>query len=49
MIVNSVNYTLIGGEGIHDVAIHETAGPGLTDECQNLNDCKTGECKVTLG
>ena len=29
--------------------IHEAAEPGLVDECQKLNVCETGECKVTLG
>ena len=48
VIVNSVNKPLIGGQGI-DGAIHEVAGPGLVDECQKLNVCETGECKVTLG
>ena len=41
--VNSVNKTLIGGEG----AIHKAAGPGLLDECQKLSNCEIGECKVT--
>ena len=48
VIVNSVNKTLIGGRGI-DGAIHEAVGPGLIDECQKLNGCETGECKVTFG
>ena len=43
-----MNKTLIGGGGI-DGAIHEAAGPRLTDESQNLNGCESGECKVTLG
>ena len=47
-ILNSVNKTLIGGGPVNGV-IHEAAGPGLIDECQKLNDCETGECKVTLG
>ena len=46
--MNSVNKTLTVGGGI-DGAIHEAAGPGLVDECQKLNVCETGECKVTLG
>ena len=44
VIVNSV----IGGGGI-DGAIHKAAGPGSVSECQKLNACETGECKVTLG
>ena len=47
-IVNLVNNTLIGGGGIGE-AIQEAVGPGLLDECQKLNGCETGECKVTLG
>ena len=48
VIVNSVNKTLTVGGGI-DGAIHEATGSGLVDECQKLNVCETGECKVTLG
>ena len=48
VIVNSVNKTLTV-VGAIDGAIHEAAGPGLVDECQKLNVCETGECKVTLG
>ena len=48
LIVNSVNKTLTVG-GVPDGVIHGAAGPGLVDECQILNICKTGECKVTLG
>ena len=46
-IVNSVNKTLTGWGHVNG-AIHETAQPGLTDECQKLNGCETGECKVFL-
>ena len=45
--VNSVNKTLTGGGGI-DRANHNAAGSALIDECQELNGCGTGECKVTL-
>ena len=47
VIVNSVNKILIG-EGNIDGAIYEAAGPGLIGECQKLNGCETGECKVAL-
>ena len=47
-IVNSVNKTLIGGGEING-AIHEVAGSELVVECQKLNVCETGECKVNLG
>ena len=46
--MNSVNETLTVGGGI-DGAIREAAGPGLVDECQKLNVCEIGECKVTVG
>ena len=48
MIVNSVNKTLLGGEGTYR-AIHEAAGPRLVDGCQKLNVCETVDCKVTSG
>ena len=44
-IVNSVNKTLIVGGGI-DGVFHEAAGSGMLDECQKLNDCEIGECKM---
>ena len=47
-IVKSVNKTLIGGRGIGG-AIHEAAGSRLFDECQKINGCESGECRVSLG
>ena len=47
-IVNAPNETLLGGEGI-DRTIHEAAGSWLLDECQKVNGCEIGECKVTSG
>ena len=46
-IVNSVNKTLSRRGGIGG-ATDEAAGPGLLHECQKLNVCEAGECKVTL-
>ena len=48
VIVNSVNKALTV-VGAIDGTIREAAAPGLVDECQKLNVCETGECKVTLG
>ena len=42
-----VNKTLIRGGQVNG-AFHEVAWPGLIDEYQKLNGCKTGEFKVTL-
>ena len=43
-----MNKTLIGGRGIGG-AIHEAAGSRLLDQCQKINGCESGECKVSLG
>ena len=47
-VVNATSETLIS-EGNTDGAIDEAAVPELLHECQKLNACETGDCKVTSG
>ncbi len=47
-LVNSSDSTLLDGGPVHR-AVHEAAGPALTQACEKLEGCEPGEVRLTPG
>lgn len=47
-IVTSANESLMGGGGV-DKAVHNSAGPGLLQECMKIGLCNPGQAVITGG
>lgn len=47
-IVNPTDKVLSGGGGL-DAIIHQASGPKLREVCDKLQNCATGEAKITPG
>ena len=45
-IVSSTGESLTTGGPVH-AAVHKAAGPGLGDECEQLEECQPGDVRIT--